>query len=160
MFPAHLLPSVVVVTNLIHYLFALPVLLALMIATGSPLHLSLLFLPILVALQFVLLIGLTHFFSSINVTFRDIQHLLGNALTLIFFLCPIIYPPSTVPGPFKFTVDWNPLALLTMGYQDVILNGTLPSFRSLGIISVAALAAYLLGTQTYAAKRERFAESL
>lgn len=160
MFPAHLLPSVVVITNLIHYLLALPVLLALMILTGSPLHLSLLFLPVLIGLQFILLIGLTHFFSAINVTFRDIQHLLGNALTLIFFLCPIIYPPSAVPGPFKFTVEWNPLALITIGFHDCILNGTVPSCRNLIFISFFALAAYVIGTQTYAAKRERFAESL
>ncbi len=160
MFPAHILPSVVVITNLVHYLLALPVLFALMYLTGASFHFTLIYLPLLILLQVVLLIGLTHFFSSLNVTFRDIQHVLGNSLTLIFFLCPIIYPVSMVPQAFRFSVDWNPLALLIVEYQNCIVNGIPPSLRDLVIIFGAALFSYFIGTVTYFAKRERFAEAL
>ena len=103
---------------------------------------------------------MTLLLGSLNVYFRDIQHIVTNLLTLLFFLCPIIYPISVVPERFRFTMEYNPLALLTAGYQSVILNGMLPSLQSIAVLLGVAVAAVLVGYLAYEHYHESFAELL
>ena len=90
MFPPNILPFVSVVTNMIHYLLALPLLLIFMLFSRMPFHWTLLLVPFVILIQFTLSYGIALVLSSLNVKFRDIQHLVGNALTFLFFLCPIL----------------------------------------------------------------------
>lgn len=160
LFPAHILPIVSVLTSLVNYILSLPLLFIFMWFMGSEFYLSLCFLPALVAIQLLLLAGLTLLLGSLNVYFRDIQHIVTNLLTLLFFLCPIIYPISVVPERFRFTMEYNPLALLTAGYQSVILNGMLPSLQSIAVLLGVAVAAVLVGYLAYEHYHESFAELL
>lgn len=160
MFPAHILPVVSTITSLIHFLLSLPLLFIFMLVTGAHLHISLLALPLIIVVQFVLLFGLTLSLSAINVRFRDTQHLVGNLLTFLFFLCPIIYPVSVVPERFRFTLELNPLALITEFYHLVIIEGHLPSLWSVSYVLLLSLLALLIGNAVYNAYRETFAELL
>ena len=160
MFPAHLLPTVSVVTNLINYTLSLPVLFVLMLFTGAAFHWTLALLPLVVFAQLLMLLGLTLALSALNVLFRDIQHIVGNLLTFLFFLCPIIYPASAVPQKFRWTIDFNPLALLTQFYHQLILEGVLPSFWSVIYLGAIVLLVLALGNAVYNRYRESFAELL
>ncbi|RMG39453.1 MAG: ABC transporter permease, partial [Candidatus Dadabacteria bacterium] len=97
MFPAQILPVVAVLTSLVHFLLSLPLLLIFMFVFGVSIKWTLLLLPLVIALQTFLLIGSSLLLGSLNVYYRDIQHILNNLLTFLFFLCPIIYPASVVP---------------------------------------------------------------
>lgn len=158
LFPAHVLPTVSVITNLLHYLLALPVLFVFMYFSGVSLSASLLFLPFIVAVQIVFMLGLAFLFSSLNVQFRDVQHILGNIMTLWFFLCPILYSQDTIPEKFKATIFLNPLALYTIMYRKVLLDGTLPSFSEFSLGLAYALAAFYVGNLVFNRFRDEFAE--
>lgn len=160
MFPAHVLPAVAVITTLVNYMLSLPVLLVLMLLTGASLHPTLLLLPFLILLQALLLLGLTMALSAINVQFRDVQHMLGNLLTFLFFLCPIIYPASSVPEKFRWTIDLNPLAVLTQSYHQLILDGTVPSLGAASYLLAVVFLVLLVGNMIYERYRESFAELL
>lgn len=160
LFPAHLLPGVAVTTALVNFLLSIPILLGLMALTDVPMQITLLYIPLFVILHFILLYGMTLFLSSLNVFYRDIQHVLGNMLTLVFFLCPIVYPESVVPEKYKWTIQYNPFAALITLYQKAILDGQAPDMRLLAAVAVAAIVALLLGSFTYHRFRERFAEAL
>ena len=84
LFPAHLLASVPVITHLCNYVFSLPLLLAFILFSEIPLHWTLLILPLWVLIQFLFILGFSLAFATLNVGFRDIQHLLANALTFLF----------------------------------------------------------------------------
>ncbi len=160
MFPAHLLPAVSVLTNMINFLLSLPLLFLFMAVAGMEFHLTLLALPGVVTLQFLFLLGAVLALSSLNVYFRDIQHILGNVLTLLFFLCPILYPPTSVPESFKFTLEYNPLALFTLFYHNLVIEGVFPSFQSVGVLCAFVMCALLLGSFIYRRFHESFAELL
>ena len=160
LFPAHLLPGVSVTTALVNFVLSIPILMGLMFLTDVPFHLTLLFLPVYVVLHFFLLYGLTLLLSSLNVFYRDVQHVLGNALTLLFFLCPIVYPESVVPDRFKWTIHYNPFAALITLYQQAILDGKTPDLKMLAAVFVAAVLSVLIGSFTYHRFREHFAEAL
>lgn len=160
MFPAHLLPTVAVTTSFINYLLSLPILLLLMLIMGAPLHLSMLALPLVCLLQFLFLLGLSLALGALNVRFRDVQHIVANLLTFLFFLCPIVYPSQAVPERFRFTLELNPIAQLTMFYHQIILDGALPSLHSLIYVLAWTGVVVCLGVIIFDRQREQFAENL
>lgn len=160
MFPAHILPTVSLLTNLVNFVLSLPLLFIFMIVAGMAIHWTLLCVPFLILVNYCFLHGLVLMLSSINVHFRDVQHILGNLLTFLFFLCPILYPVSQVPERFRFTLELNPFALFTITYRELILQGDLPSVMHVLVMVVSALLSLLLGVIFYNRYRETFAELL
>jgi ABC-type polysaccharide/polyol phosphate export permease len=160
MFPAHILPAVAVITSLVNFLLSLPMLFVFMLVLGVPMHASLVFVPVVIALQFLLLLGAAVGLGSLNVLFRDVQHLLANVLSFLFFLCPIVYPASSVPDRFRFTLSLNPFAQLTVMYHDLILDGVVPPALSFFYVALWVGAALLAGYLIFARYRESFAELL
>ena len=157
-FPAHILPLVSVLTNLVHFILAIPVLLIFMFFSGIYPDISLIWLPLIVFFELIFLIGLSLMFSSLNVHYRDIQHILGNFMTLWFFLCPILYPIETIPEKFRFSMLLNPVALFTEMYQGVFLYGRAPELNSLIFTLSVSLLVFVLGNMTFNRYREEFAE--
>src|SRR5262245_52389619 len=96
-FPADVLPLVSVLADLINMLLSLPLLCVFLMFFGVRPHAVLLYLPLLLALQLLLTTGLALALAALNVHLRDVEQILTNALTLLFFLSPILYPVSTVP---------------------------------------------------------------
>ena len=160
MFPAHVLPLVAVLVNFVNFLLSLPLLFIFMWVSGLAFHWTLLLLPVLFILQALFLYGATLLLASLNVYFRDVQHLLGNILTFLFFLCPIIYPPESVPERLRFTLELNPLALFTTFYHELILEGSVPRVGLVLYLSTFVAMALLAGHLVYERYRERFAEAL
>lgn len=160
MFPAHLLPAVSVVTSTIHFLLSLPLLFIFMLLFKLPFHETTLLLPFVVIAQFLISYGIVLALSALNVHFRDVQHLLANALTFLFFLCPVIYPAESVPERFRFTMEWNPLAQLTVLYHKIILEGVLPPLHSVAVLFGFAFIVIFLGNKIFNYYRESMAEVL
>lgn len=168
MFPAEILPLVAVLSNMFHFLFALPVLAAFLAYywfTGGlpgPLNLSeLVWLPVVIAVQFLLTLGLGLTLAALTVHFRDIRDLLGNLLTLWFFATPIIYPMSMVPAGGKVLMDMNPFAHLAISYQEILFyDGPFGHWKWLAALAVAALALTALGYLLFDRLRDSFAEEV
>src|SRR4051794_33251160 len=95
-FPAELLPLVVVLSNLVHLLLAMPVVLAALLATSLLTHhavggTAVLVLPLVLLLHLPMVAGLALGAAALTVHFKDTRDLLANLLTLLFFLTPILY---------------------------------------------------------------------
>jgi ABC-type polysaccharide/polyol phosphate export permease len=108
MFPPEVLPVVVVLTNLMNYVFSLPILLLMLLIAKVPIGIALVALPAIMAVQLILILGGVFALSALNVQYRDVQPILQNLLTFWFFLCPILYPLANVPEKLK------PLALASL----------------------------------------------
>jgi lipopolysaccharide transport system permease protein len=160
MFPAHVLPFVSVVASMIHFLLALPILVVFMYAAGVYVTATWLLLPLIVALHGVMLLGAVLGLSALNVFYRDVQHLLGNVLTFVFFLCPIVYPRTNIPERARFWIELNPLALVTEFYQMVLVEGILPPLHQLAYFAAVSFATLAVGVWIHQRNREQFAEAL
>lgn len=160
MFPAHVLPTVSVIANGVNFILSLPILFVFMFFGGLPFHWTMIFLPVLFTLQFLIVLGAVIALGSVNVLYRDVQHVVANGLTFLFFLCPIVYPASSVPERFRFLLEFNPFALLTMAYTQVVVDGVSPSMSSLAVLISAVLICLFLGYKVFESSRETFAELL
>jgi lipopolysaccharide transport system permease protein len=159
-FPAHILPVVSVITNLVHFILALPLLFIIMWYSGLPLHGSIIALPLVIFFQLVFMIGIALLLSSLNVYYRDIQHILGNLITLWFFLCPIIYPASSVPERFRFSLTLNPMARIIQQYHHIFLDGVYPSLKHISFLAGMGFLVFFIGCYVFNQYRDQFAESV
>ena len=160
-FPVEILPVVSVLTHLVNYLFSLPLLIMFLMFNKISLGLPLLicFIPLLL-FQFLFTQGLVFITASLNVYFRDVQHILGNLLTLWFFLCPIIYPFTIIPEKYKFLIYLNPMALFSMAYQDVYFFNRYPELPSFITLLSVSSTIFFIGSALFSRLKPVFAEEL
>lgn len=154
-FPAEILPQVSVLSNLVHFLFAVPILLGAMVVgrvMGYPvLGPATLLLPVVILLELVLAAGLALGLAALNVYFKDTRDLLANLLTLLFFLTPIIYELSAVPSRLLGSVvRWlNPFTSYTLAFQDVLLHARVPAAETWLQMILFALVGWWLGCAVF-----------
>ena len=159
-FPLAVLPLIPVVTNLIHFLLSLPILVVVLLLGGSELNLGLLAVPLVVIVQFVLTSGLAYLAAAASVLFRDIGHLLGVILTVFFFVSPIFYDAASVPAEFQAMYRLNPLVSLLDSYRGPLLHGVAPAWDSLLIVAAIAVGLATVGYVVFTRVSHRFAEEL
>jgi ABC-type polysaccharide/polyol phosphate export permease len=85
---------------------------------------------------------------------------LGNILTFVFFLCPVVYPRTNIPERARFWIELNPLALLTEFYQMILVEGVVPPLSQVVYLYVFAFVVFAAGVAIHQRNRERFAEAL
>ncbi|HEU4325549.1 MAG TPA: ABC transporter permease [Roseiflexaceae bacterium] len=159
-FPAAVLPAVIITTNLIYYLLALPPLLALLWLDGVALTPAALALPLVMAIQFMLTLSLSYLVATCHVLFRDTQHLLSVALMLLFYLTPIFYQAEAVPEVYRPFYQLNPAVHLVDAYRAVLLRGELPpSGPTLALCGAAAVLLWV-GYTVFMNTSHRFVEEL
>jgi ABC-type polysaccharide/polyol phosphate export permease len=85
LFPAEVLPIVTVLANMVHFFLGLPILIVFLIYYQRPLDpVELLWFPVIVFVQLLVLLGLGLLVAALTVHFRDLKEILGNLLTLWF----------------------------------------------------------------------------
>jgi len=162
LFPAEVLPVVSVLTNMVHFLLGLPILALFMIAFRHyPTAGSLVWFPIVIAVQLVFTLGLAFALSALTVHFRDVRDLLTNVLTLWFFATPIIYP-YFMPTVTRFLTLFrlNPFYHLAVSYQESLFFGEFGHARSLLLLAVLSVVVFLGGYSLFDRLRDSFAEAV
>ena len=162
MFPAEILPVVSVISNMVHFLFGMPILIGFLIYNSIALHPSeLIWFPVVVSVQFMLTLGLAMVLSAMTVHFRDIKDLLSNLLTLWMFASPIIYPMAFLPPAAKPFMDLNPFAHLAISYQEIFFyDGPFGHWKWLVALAFAGSVLFLFGYWLFDRLRDSFAEEV
>jgi ABC-type polysaccharide/polyol phosphate export permease len=165
MFPAEALPLVVVMSHLVHFVLAIPVLLAavaLFWIRGDVEVAPVLFLaPVLMIVQGVFVAGISLVVSSASVLFRDLRDLVANFLNLGFFLTPIIYMIDQIPSkPLRTVLRLNPMTPFVAAFQDIFFAARLPSFVDVVLMTVYAAGSIVIGFWVFDRLRDTLAEAL
>jgi lipopolysaccharide transport system permease protein len=102
-------------------------------------------LPIALLLQFLLQVGFGLLLSITYVFFRDLTQIVGFALSIVFYLSPILYP---VGGRFSSFFAWNPMTPLIGLFRSAIFSekvAPLPAAGSIVFLLVACLVIFAAG---------------
>jgi len=164
-FPAELLPMVAVLANGVHFLFALPILGLALVAghlLGYPIGgWTALLLPVAVLLQLPLVSGLALGLAALNAHFKDVRDIVGNLLTLLFFLTPILYPLSIIPGEtLRALVLANPFTPYTLVYEGLLFEGVMPAPWLWWQMVAVSLVGWWLGASLFERLRETLVEAV
>lgn len=166
LFPAEALPLVVVLSHLVHFALALPVLLAaLLIATlagHATLTALILLAPLFMIVQTIFIAGLALMLASASVLFRDLRDIVATLLQLVFFLTPVLYLLSS-----SFIAPWlrgllrlNPMTPFVLAYQSIFFFGRIPEPLDLFLMVVYAAGFLGLGFVVFERLRDTLAEAL
>ena len=169
-FPREILPISTVLSNFVHFLLALIVLVAVMLVSGTPLTVWALILPLVIAIQLIFTLGLAFFLSAINVYFRDTAQILDVLMLAWFFLTPVVYSTDRIPqSKIIFGVDvpvqrlayiLNPMASLIASYRVILSNGAPPDLGFLLRTVVTAVICLVLGYLFFMRASRNFGEVL
>ncbi len=164
LFPAEILPIVVVTSNFVHFVFGLPILFIFALIMLKKFTVYILFLPLVMLVQFVFSLGFAFLVSSLTVHFRDIKDILANLLTFWFFASPIIYPMSFEAIEkhvwLRAMLNLNPMTHIMQGYQNCVFFGEMIRWKKLGVTLVVSLALVFIGYYIFDRLRDSFPEEV
>lgn len=131
-FPREILPLSNVASNLVHFLLALVVLFGYLIVCRIGFSWShLLYLPLIILLQTIVVSGLALLISCASVYFADITYLVTAGLNLLYWGSCIMYPleksgemPGLAGSKFAWVAYVNPVIPLITLYRRVLLART------------------------------------
>jgi len=141
------LPLVTVLSNLLHFLIALPIVIAISAWSGKMSGAPLVALPLIIATQFVVTLSIVYALAAIHVTFRDTQYLVAAFLLLGFYVSPVLYSTAAVPAGFQWAYAANPLVPVLEGYRRVLMRNEFPAAGPLLWVMLCATLSLVL---TYA----------
>lgn len=160
MFPLQVLPAVKVLSNFVNYLLSLPILFAFFLAQGIHFTWHMAAFAVVGAVHLLFTYALVLLLSAANVFLRDTKHVVGNLLTLWFFLTPILYPLNQVPEAFRPLVYFNPAAVITLAYQDLFFWGRWPAWGQLAGVAGLSLVLLAVAVVVFEHYKEYFAEKI
>jgi lipopolysaccharide transport system permease protein len=159
-FPRVVLPFSTILNNGVHFLLTIPVLIILLGVSGRhPNATWLVGIPVLAAVQLALLMGVILVVASVDVFFRDLEHLIEVFLNLLFYVTPILYPLDPVPGRWQPVLQINPLTSLIEAWRELFTNNTLPG-ADLWPALVFTLGAMVAGSLVFQRLEPEFADAL
>jgi len=86
-------------------------------------------LPLILILEFVLIVGISFFLSVLNVFYRDVQHIWTIILTAGFFASPILYQTDTLPENIRTILYINPMTPILDMAHDSVLFASIPNYN-------------------------------
>lgn len=159
-FPREILPLSLVTSETVNFLISSLIILAFVLIKGMGISIYILAFPVVLIVQYILLLGFSLLLSSVTVYFRDLQHFIGVLLQLFFYATPIVYSVETIPENFRWILKLNPMTYIIEGYRDIFYNQSMPDMKNLGIIFCIGLVITIIGYIIFNKLQKRFAEEL
>jgi len=159
-FPREILPITINVSGLINFLISCIIILIFLICSGIGFSIYILFLPIIVLAEFILLQGIIFITSSINVYIRDTEYIINFFIQLLFYGTPILYTVDMFPERFHFLLRLNPMAPIIESYRDIFYYQQLPNLKGLLYVYVVGIILLFVGIKIFNKLEKGFAEEL
>ena len=154
-FPRETIPASVATVQLMTFLVMLVLLLPVALAVRGTLEPTLLLLPVIVALLFCMVLGLSLVVSVLHAHYRDVEPVIGAALLPLFFVTPIYFRIEDLPGVedhqlIADLIEWaNPIAPFIAALRDVLYSGVVPDLGTLAYLVGAAVVALGVGVLAF-----------
>jgi lipopolysaccharide transport system permease protein len=165
-FPRQLVALSAVATQLVTFAVMLAVLLVLAVVL-VPESRDTFWLAVPLAVPFVALTaGVALALASLNVVFRDVEHLVGALLLPWFFLTPVLYSFDQIPGAAEHetlvdVLRWgNPVTPAIEALRAPLWEGVAPSVADTVYLVVAGVVSLALGAWVFARVDDRIAAEL
>lgn len=160
-FPREVLPISFVTSQFVNMLLSLLVVLAALIVSGKGLSfIALLYLPIIMVIEYTMALGVTLFSSAVTVYLRDVEYILGIVSMAWQFMSPVMYSVEQVPKQMLPLFYLNPMTPVIVAYRDILYYGEPPKLDTLIRAIIFGIAVLFIGGITFGKLKLHFAEEL
>jgi len=157
--PAEILPISITISNLIHHLIGLVILLVVLIAYYG-VHISALWIVLYMVMLLLLAQGIGWIVAGLHVFLRDTIQALQIVMLLWFYFTPILYTIDRVPENLRFWAGLNPMAVIVTGYRNSLLHLAQPRGVEIAVVMGASLAVFLIGAYLFRQAKPAFPDVL
>lgn len=160
-FPRVIIPVAAICATLVDLLIGFSMLGIMMFLAKVPLTSNILYVPIFIALVFMLSVGLGLMLTGLNVKYRDISHITPFLLQLGLYASPIAYSVSIVPEKWRFLYFLNPMAGIIEGFKWALLGSGEYQYK-FGLIMGATITViiFYMGIYSFKKMESDFADSI
>jgi len=159
-FPREIIPISLVTAEAINFIISTIIILGFVVFGGLGITKYIVFYPIILVVQYLLVLALSFVISAITVYFRDLQHFIGVGLQLLFYGTPIVYSGETIPEAFKWIININPMSYIIGAFRDIFYNQQIPNLIGLGKLAGILIVLCIVGYMIFNKLQKKFAEEL
>jgi lipopolysaccharide transport system permease protein len=159
-FPREIIPISVVTSSVVNFLISCLIMVFFIFVTGLGVSWYMLLFPVVLFVQYILLLGIVFIISAITVYIRDLQHIIGVILLAMFYGTPIVYSTDMVPDSMRLLISINPMTSIINAYRDVLFYKQMPDLTNLGIITICSFILLFIGLAVFRRLQRNFAEEL
>jgi lipopolysaccharide transport system permease protein len=156
--PREILPLSAISAKLVDLLLTIVILFFFMIIFRVEFQITTLFVPIILIIHLMLIVGISFILAASNVFFRDIEHALGVMLAVWMYLTPVLYSPDLIPNNLKIFFYLNPMGAIIDAYRGTVLYGVLPFWPGFLYSTIFSLIIFVGGYLYFIKKSKYFAE--
>jgi len=158
--PRQIFPVASVLSNCLHLIIQIGLLLAGVLMFGRGVNIHWLWLPVIWILEIIFVLGLALTFSAVNVYVRDTRYVVESANTILFWLVPIFYSFTAIPAKFRAIYEFNPVAALVMIMRTILLEGRAPVTSTLRNLLIVSIFTFVTGWFVFRKLKQGFYEYL
>ncbi|MGD6776453.1 ABC transporter permease [Sutcliffiella horikoshii] len=158
--PKSIFPLTVSGTQLINFSFGLIVIALFLLFFGVIPGWQIVFLPIIILIQFMFLLALSLLISFVCVFVRDIDNIITHIVRIMFYASPIIWEGSRIPEKYEWAVAINPVAHIVNSYRDILMYQTIPNFVALFVIAIVSMASIIMMLSYYSKNEHKIIKAL
>jgi len=167
-FPRLTIPVASVLAGMVDFAIALAVYIVIIlyysIAPGSTYTYkftpALFALPLFILLALIATLGVSLWFSAMNVVYRDVGHILPFLTQIWFFATPIVYSASIVSTKWQILYALNPLTGVVEGFRWCLLGVHSLPWQLLAISSGIAVLVLVTGMVYFRNMERTFADEI
>lgn len=159
-FPREILPISVVTSGLINFLISCIIILIFILFSDIGFSWYLVFLPLIILIQYIISLALVFILSAINIYIRDIEYIVNFFVMMLFYATPILYSPSLFPDKLKWLFNLNPMAHIINGYRDIFYYQQMPDMYKLLIVGMLSIILLFIGYGIFKKLEKGFAEEV
>ena len=157
--PPEILPISITISNFVHHMIGLAILLVVMVLFYS-VHLSALWIILYVGMILMLAQGLGWIVAGLHVFVRDTIQALQILMFLWFWFTPVLYPLSRLPPEIRFYAELNPMAIIVTGYRNSLLHLAQPDFVKVALVLAASVLVFVVGAVLFRQAKPAFPDVL
>lgn len=166
-FPREVLPISYVTSAFINMVLSFVVVFAVLIVSGYGINpVALLYMPIVMLVEYCLALGIAMLSSALTVYFRDLQYILGIIAMAWQFLTPVMYSQEMVEtqlaGHEILLKIWNlnPATPIINAYRQILYYKQVPEVSTLWSATILGVAVCVIGCISFRKLQRGFAEEL
>jgi lipopolysaccharide transport system permease protein len=159
-FPLEVLPLAVVLSSMLSEIIGASILLGVAAVMTGHINATVIYLPLVLAAQFMFVTGLSWLLGSLGVYLQDLKHMMSLLLSTWMYASPIVYPASSFPPHLQFMIWINPMAGIVTDFRRVVLEGKPPDWPLFATYTAIAAAFWFAGYFFFKKTKRSFADVL